>query len=130
MFIFFFLTFNFLIIAQPSNEGENITTFQVPMTYTEGDTVTIEGIVRRVGSDPFFDFVITDANETDWYVAQDSILIFGRLEQQSVKVNGLLSLRRMILANGRELTIRYELSKIKLIQSINTNNNSKTFGKD
>ena len=83
----------------------------------EGAQVAVEGLVRRVGADPFSHIVITDDDGEDWYVTREDEHLFAGLEQQRVSVRGAVRLRRLVLADGRELGSRRELVEVEILQA-------------
>ena len=94
------------LAAQPNRESPA----------ADGEPVTVSVIVRRVGTDPFSELIITDADEKDWYITAEDRGLFDRLEKHRVVVTGILKLRRMILADGRELSTRLELYGIEVLE--------------
>lgn len=78
--------------------------------------MTVSGILRRVGAEPFSELIITDADDTDWYIAVEDMELLDRLEHRRVVVTGTLRLRRMILADGRELSPRREMYGIEVLE--------------
>ena len=84
----------------------------------EGDIMTVTGVVRLVGAEPFADVVITDDQDVDWYVLPQDLRTLAGLEQQRVRVQGVLTYRRMTLADGRELPQRRELTDLELLEVV------------
>ena len=102
--------------AQPKQEVPDAgAARKVAALLIEGEVVIVVGVVRRVGAEPFSELVITDSDETDWYIAPDSVPLLRGLEQRPVRVQGVLALRRMTLADGRDLPARRELSQIEVL---------------
>ena len=102
--------------AQSNHESKAGPAGPLSVTPADGEHVTVSGIVRRVGTDPFSELIITDADETDWYITAGDRGLFDRLENRRVVVTGTLKLRRMILADGRELSPRRELYGIEVLE--------------
>ena len=82
----------------------------------QGAWVTVDGVVRRVGSEPFSQIVVTDGNDEDWYVIAQDELLTG-MEHQQVRVRGTLHLRPLVLANGQDLGERRELLDVEVVRS-------------
>lgn len=82
----------------------------------DGQTVTVTGTLRRVGNEPFSRLVVTDADGLDWYLAQEDEAAVALREQRQVSVEGTLRLLPMILANGKKLPDRRELTKVRLLE--------------
>jgi hypothetical protein len=78
--------------------------------------VTVEGTVRRVGSEPFSRIVVTDTEDQDWYIAVAEESALSGYEQVRVRVRGRLELRKMILADGKELPDQRELADVELLE--------------
>ena len=85
--------------------GDAIAATEAP----DGSTVTIEGIVRLVGAEPFADYVIETEEGTYWYVV-DGVEAIAGYEHLTVRVTGTVFHRPMILANGRNLGMRHEIA--------------------
>ncbi len=82
-----------------------------------GKTVEITGTVRLVGSEPFNEIVVTEAEKYDWYIEnREDRNIISKYEQQTVTVKGTVILKEMILANGKSLGNRRILANISLIK--------------
>jgi hypothetical protein len=78
------------------------------------DTVTVTGVVRLVGSDPFPEIVITGDNG-EWYVARDEIQNFRDLQHMTVTVKGIETVTELTFASGMPAGTRRELKKIKIV---------------
>lgn len=85
------------------------------MNAPEGSTVEVSGRVRRVGSQLFSDLVVTDAAGNDWYIVSADDAALRRLEQEQATVRGTLHLRDMVLADGRQLGARRELTDVVVV---------------
>ena len=98
--------------------GITIKAQTVRLNYTarDGQTVVVGGTLRRVGTGTFNDLVVTDADGKDWYVDRASAAALAGLEQRPVKVEGVVKLRKMKLANGKELPARRELSDVRIVE--------------
>lgn len=99
--------------AEVSRPGATTTTSIGPQI---GDRVVVSGTLRRVGNSPFTRLVLSDASGRDWLIGTDSIALVANKEQQFVKLRGQVLIRRMILANGKELPAQYELLKVQLLK--------------
>ncbi len=86
-------------------------------TAVEGQEVVITGTIRLVGSDPFPQYVLTEAGKYDWYIpdSEDRKVISG-FEQQIITVKGTVVLRELILANGRRLGTEHILQSVSLVK--------------
>ena len=82
----------------------------------DGQTVAVSGTLRRGGTGTFNDLVVTDADGKDWYVERAAAAELGAYEQKPVKVEGVLRLRKMKLANGKELPDRRELTEVRIVE--------------
>lgn len=85
-------------------------------TAEDGQRVVVGGTLRRVGTGTFNDLVVTDADGKDWYVERAAAAELGAYEQKPVKVEGVVKLRKMKLANGKELPARRELSEVRVVE--------------
>jgi len=85
-------------------------------TVESGDPVLLTGRVRRVGSAFFQQIVITDAEGRDWYVEQTGQAVVEAFEQQVVTVRGIVFRRKMVLANGKKLADRRELTDLQVLE--------------
>ncbi|MDR2419061.1 MAG: hypothetical protein LBD79_08400 [Treponema sp.] len=81
------------------------------------DVVEVTGRVRLVGNVPFAEFVITDANEQDWYIDTDSHPVLATYEQRVITVRGVLELLDLVLANGRRVGMRRVLHNVRLVEA-------------
>jgi hypothetical protein len=81
-----------------------------------GALVEITGRIRLVGSEPFPELVISDDENHDWYIPGPESKTIRALDQQRVTLRGKLSLQEMILANGRKLEDRRNLSEVEIVQ--------------
>lgn len=107
-----------LAAALPAFAGGAADGAQGPLweTAKDGQKVVVEGTLRRVGSGTFNDLVVSDADGKDWYVERAAAAELGAYEQKRVKVEGVLKLRKMKLANGKELPDRRELTEVRIIE--------------
>ena len=81
------------------------------------DIVQVTGRVRLVGSDVMSELVIS-AEDRQWYIAREDKQKLMKLQQQTVTVEGKVTVKEMKWANGTSAGMRYTLSNIKII-SIN-----------
>ncbi len=80
----------------------------------EGKYAVVSGRVRRVGSEPFTELVVTDAAGTDWYLDQAGEELLRSMEQDEVVVRGIVVFQKLELADGTDLGTRHRLHEIKL----------------
>jgi hypothetical protein len=90
--------------------------------YVGGESLTIHGLVRRTGSEPFTRLIITDAGGTDWYLDPEGEALLEGLEQEQVEVCGIVRLRPMERADGTRLGVRHELVSVELVSTGNSRN--------
>lgn len=102
------------LFAQGASPAKDVQVVD-PATAQEGDRVTIEGRLRLVGTALFAQFVVQAADGEQWYLDGDYRRLLADLEHKEVKVRGTLSFHRLILADGRDLGTRRELSDIELL---------------
>jgi len=82
-----------------------------------GQIVELSGKVRRVGNEPFTYVVLSDSGGKDWYPDDAGLVLLKPYEQRMVHVRGKLSLKELILANGKKLTPRRILIEITIMGS-------------
>jgi hypothetical protein len=78
----------------------------------DGARVRLHGRVRLVGNMPFPEFVITGADEVDWYVHGEDRKKIEAFNGQLVVVTGTARVRRMYLADGAFAGLRRRLENI------------------
>jgi len=78
--------------------------------------VTVTGTVRVVGNMPFPELVITDSAGLDWFVDDKGKAALEKLQNQTVRVSGLLFKQNLRLANGRELGEKRLLREVRLAE--------------
>lgn len=127
-FFCFFLIFTLSVLPQntaageigtaANNSGDTATHSENPdwETVGSGDQILLTGRVRRVGSALFQNIVITDTDGRDWYVGKTEQTALEAYEQQVVTVRGLVFRREMVLANGKKLEDRRELTKLQILE--------------
>jgi hypothetical protein len=76
--------------------------------------IQVTGVVRLVGTDLFREIVIT-GSESEWYAAKDEMDKLHDLQQRTVTVEGVETLKDLTSASGIPLGTRRELKKIKVI---------------
>lgn len=79
------------------------------------DTVTVTGVVRLVGNEPFAEIVITGDNG-EWYVARDEIQNFRDLQHMTVTVKGIETVTELTFASGMPAGTRRELKRLRLFR--------------
>lgn len=99
------------VAASPASRKSGITWD----TVKDSQTVEIIGTVRRVGSDPFSRLVITDADGHDWSLDKDAQKTLAMRETQEVRVSAVVKLKSQRLANGKRLSDKRELTRVKLL---------------
>jgi len=75
--------------------------------------VEVTGIVRLVGSAPFYEIVIS--GEYNWYVARDEMEKLHDLQHQTVTVEGEETITELFFAGGMPAGRRRELKNIRII---------------
>ena len=85
-----------------------------------GEAVEITGRVRRVGAEPFSSLVITDEASQDWHVLSEWEAVVADFEQREVTVRATVTRREMQLADGTDLSPRWELSEVTLVEPANS----------
>jgi len=78
------------------------------------ETVKVTGVVRLVGPSLFAEIVISGA-EHMWYIAKDEMKKLHDLQNRTVTVEGIESVRELKFANGMSAGTRRELRNIKII---------------
>jgi hypothetical protein len=86
-----------------------------PVQEIQDSPVFISGKVRLVGSHPFPDLVITGLG-SEWYIDKEDVDKLKDLQHRTVTVEGLETVKALILANGRPAG---ELRTLKIIRIIN-----------
>lgn len=101
--------------SQPEEDVDPPRVAEAP--YVSGEVVRVSGRVRRVGSDPFTELVVTDADGIDWYLDEAGEDRVQESEQETVVIEGVVHLRKIELADGTDLGLRHELHEIELVRS-------------
>jgi hypothetical protein len=83
-------------------------------TIQERRLVQVTGIVRLVGSHPFYELVISD-EEGQWYVSGDEMHKLHDLQHRTVTVEGEETVTELKFANGLSAGKRHDLCNIKII---------------
>lgn len=78
--------------------------------------IRLEGTLRLVGNEPFTSLILTDSGGQDWYIDAKDQKELLLLQQQHVVIEGTLTVKKMILADGRELPDRKIVSDITIIK--------------
>lgn len=80
-----------------------------------GDEIEVTGRLRRLGSEPFTELVVTPQGGPDWYIPRDRSEIFAGFLQRVITVRGRVSRRELVLADGQRIGVRYELLDAALV---------------
>jgi len=78
------------------------------------ETVKATGVVRLIGPAPFSEIVIS-GTEYMWYIVKDEMKKLHDLQNRTVTVEAVETLKEMKFANGISAGIRRELRNIKII---------------
>jgi hypothetical protein len=78
------------------------------------NVVTVTGVVRLVGNEPFSEIVITGTDD-QWYIAKDEMRKLHDYQHATVTVEGIETVTEMRFASGMPAGTRRELKKIKII---------------
>lgn len=81
----------------------------------DGAQVTVEGTVRRVGSEPFSELVIVDDEDGVWHVRPEDEPTLAMREQTRVRVRAVVRIVPQVRADGAELPPRRELTEVELV---------------
>jgi hypothetical protein len=81
----------------------------------DGQSVEVFGKVRRVGNDPFSRLVITDSGDHDWDVDKEGQKTLSMRETQTVSVSAIVKVLPQLLANGKRLPDKKELTQVKML---------------
>lgn len=89
--------------------------------YDSMDTkeITVKGIVRLVGNEPFTNLVITDEKSQDWYLDNEYKNLFLPYQQKVIIVKGIVHIKKQVLANGKEIEPKLMLKNVLLIEELN-----------
>jgi hypothetical protein len=82
---------------------------------SDGQSVEVFGKVRRVGNDPFSRLVITDSEDHDWDVDKEGQKTLSLRETQNVRVFAIVKVLPQLLANGKRLPDKKELTQVKIL---------------
>jgi len=82
----------------------------------QDNVIWVTGVVRLVGSDPFYEMVITESDK-DWFIddAEDRQKLWT-LQYRTVTVEGIESVVSELFASGIPAGERYSLKNIKIIK--------------
>jgi hypothetical protein len=78
--------------------------------------VTVTGIVRIVGNEPFTELVVTDKAGVDWFVSKEQRKLLQERQNQEVTVRGTPIVTEQRLANGKALPPRHDLRDVAVIK--------------
>ncbi|MDR0551280.1 MAG: hypothetical protein LBG72_04595 [Spirochaetaceae bacterium] len=81
-----------------------------------GSAIVVSGRIRIVGSMPFTEMVISDADENDWFVSGYDRAQLENHQGAKVTVQGEASIVDIILADGSRVGVRRQLSRITIIK--------------
>ncbi|MCL2127312.1 MAG: hypothetical protein FWH38_03575 [Treponema sp.] len=84
----------------------------------QGAVIRVSGIVRLVGNDPFYELVITGANN-EWYISGGEMHKLESFQNFTVTVEAVETVIPLKYASGRPAGDRRILSDIKIIQVVN-----------
>jgi hypothetical protein len=76
--------------------------------------VQVTGVVRLVGSSPFYDLVVT-GSDSQWYISGDEQYKLYDLQQRTVTIEGDETVIEMTFANGMSAGQRRLLKNIRII---------------
>ncbi len=98
--------------------GENSSGTQNPAVWenvSEGQEVFISGTVRRIGNEPFTRLVITDSQNKNWNLDSKSQKKLIKYEQKTVKVLANVTIKKVIMANKKEMPSIRELFNLQVL---------------
>ncbi|GMO47258.1 MAG: hypothetical protein Ta2B_29270 [Termitinemataceae bacterium] len=80
----------------------------------QNKTVTVSGTIRIVGSSPFAELVLTDADDKDWYFFDDEGTSLKVYQKKQITVTGTPVYEEIILPNGKKNGIKRYLKNVKI----------------
>jgi len=83
--------------------------------------VQVTGVVRVVGSNPLYEFVISDQS-SEWYIVRNEMNKFNTYQQQTVVVEGIETVYELLFAGGLSAGTRRELHNLRIISVQCTDN--------
>jgi hypothetical protein len=78
------------------------------------NVITVTGVVRLVGNEPFSEIVIA-GSDYQWYIAKDEARKLHDLQHVTVTVEGIETVTELTFASGMPAGTRRELKKIKIV---------------
>ena len=104
-----------MVLPALGRKEEKSTTAQKgKIPQAQSAVVQVSGRVRLVGSEPFSELVITGPDR-EWYIDKDDEYKLKELQQRTVTVEGIETVKALTFANGRPAGERCSLKDIRII---------------
>jgi hypothetical protein len=72
----------------------------------DAEIITIRGVIRLLGNEPFPELVLTDSDGSDWYLDGDAKEKTRPYQHREITLRGQPEYKEMTLANGMSMGMR------------------------